>query len=112
MQAELHPKTAVFPRYEVAPRSDSEESGSEEEEEVRGHFIVTVFGVSTLFVAVTLWAVPLCPVCWLGMVWQDSQGPGLAWKWCFRALLTRGLFPFRTVEFQSFPQLHWPHFRR
>lgn len=70
------------PGYEVAPRSDSEESGSEEEEEVRGYFIVTVFGISTLFVAVTLWAVPLCPVCWLGMVWQGSQGPGLAWKWC------------------------------
>lgn len=30
------------PRYEVAPRSDSEESGSEEEEEVRGsHHIST-----------------------------------------------------------------------
>ena len=28
-----------FFRYEVAPRSDSEESGSEEEEEVRVHFL-------------------------------------------------------------------------
>lgn len=29
----------LFSRYEVAPRSDSEESGSEEEEEVRVHFL-------------------------------------------------------------------------
>ena len=72
MQAELHPNTAVFPRYEVAPRSDSEESGSEEEEEVRDHFVLTVVGVSTLFVDVTLWTVPLCLVCWQGMVWQGQ----------------------------------------
>ncbi|XP_023382866.1 transcription activator BRG1-like [Pteropus vampyrus] len=29
------------PGYEVAPRSDSEESGSEEEEEVRTHFMLS-----------------------------------------------------------------------
>lgn len=61
LQAGLHLNIALLLRYEVAPRSDSEESGSEEEEEVRSHFIFPVVGPPTLFVPIPLWAVPFVP---------------------------------------------------
>jgi hypothetical protein len=98
LQAELHPNTAVFPRYEVAPRSDSEESGSEEEEEVRDHFVLTVVGVSTLFVDVTLWTVPLCLVCWQGMVWQGQ--PQL---WACLEVVLQSFANLWTVSIQGNP---------
>lgn len=63
----------------MAPRSDSEESGSEEEEEVGSHLIFPVSGPSTLFVPVTLWAVPFVPCVLAGHGVARAAGtPGLA----------------------------------
>lgn len=77
----LHLIIAVFPRYEVAPRSDSEESGSEEEEEVRSCFIFSVVGPSTLFVPITLWAMPPVPCVLAGHgVTGAAESLGLAGK--------------------------------
>lgn len=109
----LHLIIVVFPRYEVAPRSDSEESGSEEEEEVRGCLIFPVIGPSTLFVPIFLWTMPPVPCVLAGHgVTVAAETLVLAGMGASQLCWPVDCFHLGPVQLsQSFPQLYQPYFK-